>query len=96
MTKNFKNMHKKVNVMARVSVCLAIMAALADGHCPVRELPSTVGRRPLSTDGGFYLTLSGNPEHYEPGALYTVSLRVRVIMHCLNTSNASSSCNMNP
>ena len=69
-----------VSEMARVLASLAVMAAWgADGHCPVRELPSTLGggMPPMSTDGGFYLTVSGNPEHYEPGALYTVSLRVR-------------------
>ena len=77
--KNFERclLRKKVTVLARVLVSLAAaFAASADGHCPVRELPSTLGRPPMSTDGGFYLTVSGNPEHYEPGALYTVSLRV--------------------
>ena len=73
-------------VMERVLVSALVMAAAmgaaVDGHCPVRQLPSTLAAGhamppPLSTDGGFYLTLSGNPEHYEPGALYTVSLRVR-------------------
>ena len=71
-----------VSEMARVLASLAVMAAWgADGHCPVRELPSTLGggMPPMSTDGGFYLTVSGNPEHYEPGALYTVSLRVRFL-----------------
>ena len=72
-------------VMKRAFVSMLVMAAAmgaVDGHCPVRQLPSTLAATghtppPLSTDGGFYLTLSGNPEHYEPGALYTVSLRVR-------------------
>ena len=72
-----KNLNINVPMMARVFVSLTVMAVWADGHCPVRELPSTLGHRPMSTDGGFYLTVSGNPEHYEPGALYTVSLRVR-------------------
>ena len=61
---------------ARLLAWVAAVAAAADGHCPVRELPSTLGHAPMSTDGGFYLTVSGNPEHYEPGSLYTVSLRV--------------------
>ena len=73
-------------VMERALVSVLVMATAmgaVDGHCPVRQLPSTLAATghaitpPLSTDGGFYLTLSGNPEHYEPGALYTVSLRVR-------------------
>ena len=74
-------------VMERALVSVLVMAAAmgsVDGHCPVRQLSSTLAAGaghamppPLSTDGGFYLTLSGNPEHYEPGALYTVSLRVR-------------------
>ena len=71
-------------VVERALVYVLVMTATmgaVDGHCPVRQLPSTLAAGhtppPLSTDGGFYLTLSGNPEHYEPGALYTVSLRVR-------------------
>ena len=49
--------------------------------CPVRTpagaeasgVPAQAG------DAGFYITISGNPEFYEGGSLYTVSLKV-----CLN------------
>ena len=44
--------------------------------CEVRE-PPNLTEPPQEGDAGFYLTISGNPDHYEPGDLYTVSLRVR-------------------
>ena len=89
-------LNKKVPMMmGRVLVTLVVMAGWADGHCPVRELPSTLGHRPMSTDGGFYLTVSGNPEHYEPGALYTVSLRVRTLPG-LYGANLFQRCCVNP
>ncbi|XP_059082826.1 spondin-1-like [Tigriopus californicus] len=51
-------------------VCLAMV----QGKCLMRE-PPDIMTAPAKDDAGFYLTVSGNPEHYEPGNLYTVSLR---------------------
>lgn len=49
--------------------------AMVQGKCLMRE-PPDIMTPPAKDDAGFYLTVSGNPEHYEPGNLYTVSLRV--------------------
>lgn len=46
--------------------------------CVVREPPDALSP-PQSDDAGFYLTISGNPEYYEAGQLYTVTLRVRIL-----------------
>ena len=46
-----------------------------DGKCLVREPPDTFAP-PQETDAGFYLSVNGNPEFYEAGQLYTVTLRV--------------------
>jgi hypothetical protein len=70
---------KCISKMSRKALLFLLLLAspvVVLGHCDLRELPSTSGHQPMSADGGFYLTISGNPEHYEPGSLYTVSLRV--------------------
>ena len=64
----------------RALTCLVILVVLkgeaAEAKCLVREPPDTLAP-PQSTDAGFYLTVNGNPEYYEAGQLYTVTLRVR-------------------
>ena len=46
-----------------------------EAKCLLREPPDIVVP-PKQNDAGFYLEISGKPKFYEPGHLYTVSLRV--------------------
>lgn len=43
--------------------------------CLLREPPDIV-TAPQQSDAGFYVDVSGDPKFYEPGHIYTVSLRV--------------------
>lgn len=67
-----------VMLPATVGVILAGLATPSHSACEVRE-PTDLNSPPQENDAGFYLTISGNPDHYEPGDLYTVSLRVSQI-----------------
>ena len=49
--------------------------SLSEAKCLLREPPDIVVP-PKQNDAGFYLEISGKPKFYEPGHLYTVSLRV--------------------
>jgi hypothetical protein len=46
-----------------------------EAKCLVREPPDTFAP-PQDSDSGFYITVNGNPEFFEAGQLYTVTLRV--------------------
>ena len=60
-------------------LCLVLQAHLISTNCPVRE-PVSASGTPQQDDAGFYLTVSGNPESYKPGELYTISLKVSVYL----------------
>ncbi len=66
----------KTRVLTSLLVLLLLKGEDAEAKCFVREPPDTLAP-PQSTDAGFYLTVNGNPEYYEAGQLYTVTLRVR-------------------
>lgn len=55
-------------------IFLAFLLPFACGKCLLREPPDVLSP-PQQTDAGFYLTISGSPEFYEAGNLYTVSLQ---------------------
>ena len=62
-----------------MSVAMSIFivnVARVDSKCLVREPPDTFAP-PQETDAGFYVSVNGDPDYYEAGQLYTVSLRVR-------------------
>jgi len=59
----------------KVIFTLAAFVFLVDSKCLVREPPDALSP-PQNNDAGFYLTISGNPDYYEAGQLYTVTLKV--------------------
>lgn len=56
-----------------------IFSPLISAKCLLREPPDIVVP-PQQTDAGFFLEISGDPKIYEPGHLYTVSLRVSQLL----------------
>ena len=70
----------KIAAVDAMLVFLTVMIIVAHGpralaKCLLREPPDIV-TPPHQTDAGFYLEISGKPKYYDPGHLYTVSLRV--------------------
>ena len=61
-----------------LSALLIIAAPRCNGKCLVREPPDLTSA-PVIDDAGFGLSISGSPKYYEPGNLYTVSLKVQAI-----------------
>ena len=59
---------------------LVVTVVSVAGKCLVREPPDTF-TPPQDTDAGFYISVNGNPEFYDPGQLYTVTLRVRTDLY---------------
>ncbi len=58
---------------------LTCQVAVINSECSGREPDGPLqpgSRRVAEGDLGFYLEVSGAPRHYQPGGLYTVSLRV--------------------
>ncbi len=72
---------------------LSDVVSLINSECSAREPANAsaadrVGDDEDGGDGGFYLEVSGAPSFYQPGGLYTVSLRVRdVICQCNSGEN---------
>ena len=58
-----------------LSLLLLVPSALCD--CADRSPTGGVDSDAGDGDGGFYLAISGEPNFYQPGNLYTVTLRVR-------------------
>lgn len=59
-----------------VVVLFLLWPAVVLSKCLLRE-PPDIATPPQQTDAGFFVEISGDPKIYEPGHLYTVSLRVR-------------------
>jgi len=59
----------------KVIFVLAALVFLVDSKCLVREPPDALSP-PQTNDAGFFITISGNPEYYEAGQLYTITLKV--------------------
>ena len=68
-----------------IHLCIVcILVDLSLGKCLLRE-PPDIDAPPQQTDAGFFLEISGNPQYYEPGNLYTVTLTVRIYFNSQNT-----------
>lgn len=65
-----------------VILLLWLLPAVVLSKCLLRE-PPDISTPPQQTDAGFFVDISGDPKIYEPGHLYTVSLRVRVTFQTL-------------
>ena len=69
---------KKVNFRWTLSfIFLLFLHENIEAKCLVREPPDTFSP-PQDSDSGFYITVNGNPEFFEAGQLYTVTLRVGI------------------
>ncbi len=67
---------KSLEMVLNIFLRILFVFHLARGKCLLREPPDIV-TPPQQNDAGFFLDISGSPKIYEPGHLYTVSLRVR-------------------
>lgn len=65
----------KMKIFLLTNLALGLLLGSCRGECPSRQPPSATGHA-QADDAGFYLTVSGNPETYDPGELYTISLKV--------------------
>jgi hypothetical protein len=65
-------------ILLPVAFLLGCSVSGIEARCLFREPPDIVAA-PQQTDTGFFVDISGTPVYYEPGHLYTVSLRVRAI-----------------